>query len=229
MSTPAKSERKRTMKKALAISLIIALLLSLTACGGLHNSRHIVAKNLITDKSIVIDLDVTDYADTGNFSNFTVDLSYNELMGELFFRSNISDVTGVGFPYAKLYTDSGEFYIKCNTEGEADSYTYSLFADVGKVESGSQYVYIPFHLFSHYENYDYPAHATPFEGDVTYDSERYTMEDFADYYESKEIYTVEKPADTILKITDNKTNYRFVLELFPQQNIVYLHNADVEE
>lgn len=219
------------MKRLISIIIIGVVLLSLTACGGLHNSRAIYAKNLITGENLKIDLKVTEYADTGNFSNFTVNLDYDELMDKLLQKGNINGVTGLSSEYIKLDTDSGEFYIKCNSnDTESDSYTYSLFADVGKVSSLSQNVYIPFHLFEHYEHYNYPATATPFEGDVTYDSELYDISDFAQYYEDKGIYTVEQRAEgTILKMTDNDTGYRFVLELFPQQELVLLHKADEEE
>ncbi len=216
------------MKRFLALCLTIVLLFTLTACGGVQKRWDITAKNLITKDSVKIYL-LNEQAITGNFSNFTVKLDKDELIAKLEKKANINSVTDVNAEYLRLDTDTGEFYIKCQTQDEAESYTYCLFADVGRVENGSQYVYIPFHLFSHYENYEYPDYATPFEGDVTYNSEQYTMDDFAEYYESKGIYTVERRAgNTIIRMTDKETGYRFVLELFPKQNIVLLHNADVE-
>lgn len=216
------------MKRVLALCLTIVLLFTLTACGGVQKRWDITAKNLITKDSVKIYL-LNEQAITGNFSNFTVKLDKDELIAKLEKKANINSVTDVNAEYLRLDTDTGEFYIKCQTQDESESYTYCLFADVGRVENGSQYVYIPFHLFSHYENYEYPDYATPFEGDVTYNSEQYTMDDFAEYYESKGIYTVERRAgNTIIRMTDKETGYRFVLELFPKQNIVLLHNADVE-
>ena len=216
------------MKRVLALCLTIVLLFTLTACGGVQKRWDITAKNLITKESVKIYL-LNEQAITGNFSNFTVKLDKDELIAKLEKKANINSVTDVNAEYLRLDTDTGEFYIKCQTQDEAESYTYCLFADVGRVENGSQYVYIPFHLFSHYENYEYPDYATPFEGDVTYNSEQYTMDDFAEYYESKGIYTVERRAgNTIIRMTDKETGYRFVLELFPEQNVALLHDADAE-
>lgn len=225
----AESERGMAMKKAISIIMIFVLLLTITACGGRHNSMSIFAKNLVTDNSLKIYMNVGDLADTGHFSTFTVKFDKKEFMERLSKKRNVNKVTDLNDEYFKLDTDSGEFYVKCNTLEESDEYWYCLFADAGKADATNQYVYIPYHMFKQYEGYDYPSSHNLFNSEITYDSEKYTLDDFADYYESKGIYTVESRAgNTIIRMTDKETGYRFVLELFPKQNIVLLHNADVE-
>ncbi len=225
----AESERGMAMKKAISIIMIFVLLLTITACGGRHNSMSIFAKNLVTDNSLKIYMNVGDLADTGHFSTFTVKFDKKEFMERLSKKRNVNKVTDLNDEYFKLDTDSGEFYVKCNTLEESDEYWYCLFADAGKADATNQYVYIPYHMFKQYEGYDYPSSHNLFNSEITYDSEKYTLDDFADYYESKGIYTVERRADdTIIRMTDKETGYRFVLELFPKQNVVLLHNADAE-
>lgn len=217
------------MKKAISIIMVCVLLLTLTACGGRHSSLRIYAKNLITDDNLMINMIVNDLADTGHFSTFTVKYDKNEFMEKLSKKSNVNKVTDINDEYFKLYTDSGEFYIKCNTMEESDRYWYCLFADAGKADATHQYVYIPYHMFNQYEDYDNPSLVMLFNSEIKYDSEKYNIDDFAEYYESKGIYTVERRTDdTIIRMTDKETGYRFVLELFPKQNIVLLHNADAE-
>lgn len=217
------------MKRIISIIMISVLMLTLTACGGRHDSLSIYAKNPVTDNNLKIYMKVGDLADTGHFSTFTVKFDKNEVMEKLSKKSNVNEVTDINDEYFKLCTDSGEFYIKCNTMEESNRYWYCLFADVGKADATDQYVYIPYYMFSQYEDYDYPSSVMLFNSEIKYDSKKYTMDDFAEYYESKGIYTVERRAgNTIIRMTDKDTGYRFVLELFPKQNIVLLHNADAE-
>ncbi len=225
----AKSERGMAMKKAISIIMICVFLFILTACGGRHSSLSIYAKNLITDDNLKINMKVGDLADTGHFSTFTVKFDKNELKEKLSRKDNVNEVTDISDEYFKLDTDSGEFYIKCNTMEESEKYSYCLFADVGKADATHQYVYIPYHMFNQYEDYDYPSSVMLFNSEIKYDSRKYTMDDFAEYYESKGIYTVERRVgNTIIRMTDKETGYRFVLELFQKQNIVLLHSADAE-
>lgn len=217
------------MKKAVSIIIICVIMFTLTACGGRHNSLSVYSKNLITDNNLKIHIKVEDLADTGHFSTFTVKFNKNEFMDKLSKKSNVNEVTDINDEYFKLNTDSGEFYIKCNTMEQSEKYWYCLFADVGKADASAQYVYIPYYMLKQYENYDNPSLVNLFNTEITYDSEKYTVDDFCEYYESKGIYEVEKRAgNTIIRMTDKDTGYSFVLELFPKQNIVMLHNADVE-
>ncbi|HBM99381.1 MAG TPA: hypothetical protein DD413_08120, partial [Ruminococcus sp.] len=73
---------KKTKMTLLLIGFIVYSSL-LSDCGGLHRNNAIYATNLITGKSITIPIDVYNYADTGNFSNFTTHLSFSELQKEL--------------------------------------------------------------------------------------------------------------------------------------------------
>lgn len=100
-------------------------------------------------------------------------------------------------------------------------------ADVGLSDATNQYVYIPYYMFTEYEYYDCPSLANVFNGIISYDNEKYSLDDFADYYESKGIYSVETMYDlSLVHITDNETGYSFVLELFPKQNAVLLQEAE---
>lgn len=207
------------MKKTKMTLLLIGFLVCsslLSACGGLHSSDTIYAKNLITDKSIAIPLDVYNYGDTGNFSNFTTHLNFSELQKELESTDAVNTAINIyhtpSTGYMKLETASGDFYVKYNSYNDGENY-YSLFADVGKAEEFGEYIYIPFYMLEEFPNSDYPANATPFEGDVYY-KEFFDINDFAEYYSNKEIYDIENLSDTTLLITDKSTGYSFTIELF---------------
>ncbi len=206
---------KKTKMTLLLIGFIVCSSL-LSACGGLHSSNTICAKNLITDKCITIPIDVYNYADTGNFSNFTTHLSFSELKKELESTDAVNTAINIyhtpSTGYMKLETASGDFYVKYNSYNDGENY-YSLFADVGKAEEFGEYIYIPFYMLEEFPNSDYPANATPFEGDVYY-KEFFDINDFAEYYSNKEIYDIENLSDTTLLITDKSTGYSFTIELF---------------
>ena len=208
---------KKTKKTLLLIGFIVCSSL-LSACGGLHSSNTICAKNLITDKCITIPIDVYNYADTGNFSNFTTHLSFSELKKELESTDAVNTAINIyhtpSTGYMKLETASGDFYVKYNSYNDGENY-YSLFADVGKAEEFGEYIYIPFYMLEEFPNSDYPANATPFEGDVYY-KEFFDINDFAEYYRDKEIYDVEKLNDTALLITDKSNSYSFTIKLFDE-------------
>ena len=112
--------------------------------------------------------------------------------------------------YLQLITDSGEFYLKYN--GVSDNeFRYSLFAEVGLADDFGENIYIPFHMLIWFENCDYPAIATPFEGQV-YFSKQFSLVDVHGYYESKGIYTVEQVNDNTLFV-DSKDGYSFSVQL----------------
>ena len=115
VSMIAESERRMAMKRILSLCLVIVLLFTLTACGGRHNSLNVYAKNLITDDNLKIYVKVGDLADTGHFSTFTVKFNKHEFMDKLSKKSNVNEVTNINNEYFKLNTDSGEFFVKCNT------------------------------------------------------------------------------------------------------------------
>lgn len=206
---------KKTKMTLLLIGFIVYSSL-LSDCGGLHRNNAIYATNLITGKSITIPIDVYNYPDTGNFSNFTTLLNFSELQKELESTDavntaiNIYNTLSTG--YMKLETTSGDFYVKYNSYNDGENY-YSLFADVGKAEEFGEYIYIPFYMLEEFPNSDYPAYATPFEGDVYY-KEIFDINDFAEYYRKKEIYDIENLSDTTLLITDKSSGYSFTIELF---------------
>ena len=191
-------------KTAWSISWLALLLLSsiLTACGGQHNTCQVHAVNLISGQRLILDLEAHNYADTGHFSNFTLPLDFNEMTFELRSRKEIRSATQIG-DYLQLDTDSGEFYLKYN--GVSDNeFRYSLFAEVGLADDFGENIYIPFHMLIWFENCDYPATATPFNGQV-YFSKQFSLVDVHDYYESKGIYTVEQVYDNVrvLSVTEN--------------------------
>lgn len=207
------------MKKTKMTLLLIGFLVCsslLSACGGMRSSNTICAKNLITGKCITIPIDVYNYADTGNFSNFTTHLSFSELKKELESTDTVNRAINIyntpSTGYMKLETTSGDFYVKYNSYNDGENY-YSLFADVGKAGEFGEYIYIPFYMLEEFPNSDYPAYATPFEGDVYY-KEIFDINDFAEYYRKKEIYDIEKLSDTTLLITDKSSGYSFTIELF---------------
>ncbi len=206
---------KKTKMTLLLIGFIVYSSL-LSDCGGLHRNNAIYATNLITGKSITIPIDVYNYADTGNFSNFTTHLSFSELQKELESTDavntaiNIYNTPSTG--YMKLETASGDFYVKYNSYNDGENY-YSLFADVGKAGEFGEYIYIPFYMLEEFPNSDYPAYATPFEGDVYY-KKFFDINDFAEYYRNKEIYDIENLSDTTLLITDKSNSYSFTIKLF---------------
>ena len=198
-----------------SIGCLALLLLSnlLTACGGLHDSNSIHAKNLITNESISIPLKVHNTANTGHFSNFTSPLDYDEMAEKLRIKNHIINVTDFNYLYLRLETDSGEFYLKYNGRLD-DEYRYSLFAEVGKASDFGKYIYVPFHMLRHYPQDEYPAAATPFEGDVYYDNTQYTFDDFAAYYEDKDIYSVEEnKIESMLIVTDKSNSYSFKVKV----------------
>lgn len=206
---------KKTKMTLLLIGFIVYSSL-LSDCGGLHRNNAIYATNLITGKSITIPIDVYNYADTGNFSNFTTLLNFSELQKELESTDavnraiNIYNTPSTG--YMKLETTSGDFYVKYNSYNDGENY-YSLFADVGKAGEFGEYIYIPFYMLEEFPNSDYPAYATPFKGDVYY-KKFFDINDFAEYYRNKEIYDIENLSDTTLLITDKSSGYSFTIELF---------------
>ena len=206
---------KKTKMTLLLIGFIVCSSL-LSDCGGLHRNNAIYATNLITGKSITIPIDVYNYADTGNFSNFTTLLNFSELQKELESTDTVNRAINIyntpSTGYMKLETTSGDFYVKYNSYNDGENY-YSLFADVGKAEEFGEYIYIPFYMLEEFPNSDYPANATPFEGDVYY-KEFFDINDFAEYYRKKEIYDIEKLSDTTLLITDKSSGYSFTIELF---------------
>ena len=206
---------KKTKMTLLLIGFIVYSSL-LSDCGGLHRNNAIYATNLITGKSITIPIDVYNYADTGNFSNFTTLLNFSELQEELESTDTVNRVINIyntpSTGYMKLETTSGDFYVKYNSYNDGENY-YSLFADVGKAGEFGEYIYIPFYMLEEFPNSDYPAYATPFEGDVYY-KEIFDINDFAEYYRKKEIYDIENLSDTTLLITDKSSGYSFTIELF---------------
>lgn len=206
---------KKTKMTLLLIGFIVCSSL-LSDCGGLHRNNAIYATNLITGKSITIPIDVYNYADTGNFSNFTTLLNFSELQKELESTDTVNRAINIyntpSTGYMKLETTSGDFYVKYNSYNDGENY-YSLFADVGKAEEFGEYIYIPFYMLEEFPNSDYPAYATPFEGDVYY-KEIFDINDFAEYYRNKEIYDIENLSDTTLLITDKSSGYSFTIELF---------------
>ena len=208
---------KKTKKTLLLIGFLVYSSL-LSTCGGLHSSNTICAKNLITGKCITIPIDVYNYADTGNFSNFTTHLSFSELQKEFESTDTVNSAINIyNTPYTgymKLETTGGDFYVKYNPSNNGD-YNYSLFADVGRAEEFGEYIYIPFYMLEEFSNSDYPANATPFEGEVYY-KEFFDINDFAEYYRDKEIYDVEKLNDTALLITDKSNSYSFTIKLFDE-------------
>lgn len=208
---------KKTKMTLLLIGFIVYSSL-LSDCGGLHRNNAIYATNLITGKSITIPIDVYNYADTGNFSNFTTLLNFSELQKELESTDTVNRVINIyntpSTGYMKLETTSGDFYVKYNSYNDGENY-YSLFADVGKAGEFGEYIYIPFYMLEEFPNSDYPAYATPFEGDVYY-KEIFDINDFAEYYRDKEIYDVEKLNDTVLLITDKSNSYSFTIKLFDE-------------
>lgn len=208
---------EKTKKTLLLIGFLVYSSL-LSTCGGLHSSNTICAKNLITGKCITIPIDVYNYADTGNFSNFTTHLSFSELQKEFESTDTVNSAINIyNTPYTgymKLETTSGDFYVKYNPSNNGD-YNYSLFADVGRAEEFGEYIYIPFYMLEEFSNSDYPANATPFEGEVYY-KEFFDINDFAEYYRDKEIYDVEKLNNTALLITDKSNSYSFTIKLFDE-------------
>lgn len=198
-------------KTAWSISRLALLILSsiLTACGGQHNTAQVHAVNLISGQRLVLKLEAHNYADTGNFSNFTSPLDFNEMTLELRSRKEIRSATQIG-DYLQLDTDSGEFYLKYN--GVSDNeFSYSLFAEVGLADDFGENIYIPFHMLIWFENCDYPAIATPFKGQV-YFSKQFSLVDVHGYYESKGIYTAEQLNDNTLFV-DSKDGYSFSVQL----------------
>ena len=117
---------KKTKKTLLLIGFIVCSSL-LSACGGLHSSNKIYAKNLITGKSLTIPIDVYNYADTGNFSNFTTHLSFSELQKELESADAVNTAINIyhtlSTGYMKLETTNGNFYVKYNSSNNGD-YNY---------------------------------------------------------------------------------------------------------
>lgn len=212
---------KKTKMTLLLIGFIVYSSL-LSDCGGLHRNNAIYATNLITGKSITIPIDVYNYADTGNFSNFTTLLNFSELQKELESTDTVNRAINIyntpSTGYMKLETASGDFYVKYNSYNDGENY-YSLFADVGKAEEFGEYIYIPFYMLEEFPNSDYPANATPFEGDVYY-KEFFDINDFAEYYRNKEIYDIENLSDTTLLITDKSSGYSFTIELFDDGMLV---------
>lgn len=213
------------MKKAKMTLLLIGFLVCsslLSDCGGLHRNNAIYATNLITGKSITIPIDVYNYADTGNFSNFTTLLNFSELQKELESTDTVNRAINIyntpSTGYMKLETTSGDFYVKYNSYNDGENY-YSLFADVGKAEEFGEYIYIPFYMLEEFPNSDYPAYATPFKGDVYY-KEFFDINDFAEYYRNKEIYDIENLSDTTLLITDKSNSYSFTIKLFDDGRFV---------
>lgn len=213
------------MKKAKMTLLLIGFLVCsslLSDCGGLHSSNTICAKDLITGNCITIPIDVFNYADTGNFSNFTTHLSFSELQEELESTDTVNTAINIyntpSTGYMKLETTSGDFYVKYNSYNDGENY-YSLFADVGKAEEFGEYIYIPFYMLEEFPNSDYPAYATPFKGDVYY-KEFFDINDFAEYYRNKEIYDIENLSDTTLLITDKSNSYSFTIKLFDDGRFV---------
>lgn len=206
---------KKTKMTLLLIGFIVYSSL-LSDCGGLHRNNAIYATNLITGKSITIPIDVYNYADTGNFSNFTTLLNFSELQKELESTDTVNRAINIyntpSTGYMKLETTSGDFYVKYNSYNDGENY-YSLFADVGKAGEFGEYIYIPFYMLEEFPNSDYPAYATPFEGDVYY-KKFFDINDFAEYYRNKEIYDIENLSDTTLLITDKSSGYSFTIELF---------------
>lgn len=206
---------KKTKMTLLLIGFIVYSSL-LSDCGGLHRNNAIYATNLITGKSITIPIDVYNYADTGNFSNFTTLLNFSELQKELESTDTVNSAINIyntpSTGYMKLETTSGDFYVKYNSYNDGENY-YSLFADVGKAGEFGEYIYIPFYMLEEFPNSDYPAYATPFKGDVYY-KEFFDINDFAEYYRNKEIYDIENLSDTTLLITDKSNSYSFTIELF---------------
>lgn len=206
---------KKTKMTLLLIGFIVYSSL-LSDCGGLHRNNAIYATNLITGKSITIPIDVYNYADTGNFSNFTTLLNFSELQKELESTDTVNRAINIyntpSTGYMKLETTSGDFYVKYNSYNDGENY-YSLFADVGKAGEFGEYIYIPFYMLEEFPNSDYPAYATPFEGDVYY-KEIFDINDFAEYYRNKEIYDIENLSDTTLLITDKSNSYSFTIKLF---------------
>lgn len=206
---------KKTKMTLLLIGFIVCSSL-LSDCGGLHRNNAIYATNLITGKSITIPIDVYNYADTGNFSNFTTLLNFSELQKELESTDTVNRAINIyntpSTGYMKLETTSGDFYVKYNSYNDGENY-YSLFADVGKAGEFGEYIYIPFYMLEEFPNSDYPAYATPFEGDVYY-KEIFDINDFAEYYRNKEIYDIENLSDTTLLITDKSNSYSFTIKLF---------------
>lgn len=105
---------KKTKKTLLLIGFIVCSSL-LSACGGLHSSNKIYAKNLITGKSLTIPIDVYNYADTGNFSNFTTHLSFSELQKELESADAVNTAINIyhtlSTGYMKLETTNGNFFM----------------------------------------------------------------------------------------------------------------------
>lgn len=114
------------MKRVLSIILISVFMFTLTACGGRHSSFTIHAKNLITEESVKIHMKVEDCADTSPFSTFTVRFNKNEFMDELSKKNNVNNVTDINDEYFRLDTDSGAFFVKCNTLEYSDKYSYCL-------------------------------------------------------------------------------------------------------
>lgn len=215
---------KKTKMTLLSISFIVCSSL-LSACGGLHSSNTICAKNLITGKCITIPINVYNYADTGNFSNFTTRLSFKELQKELESTEAVNTAIKIfktpSIGYMKLETTSGDFYVKYNSSDNGEYY-YSLFADVGRAEEFGEYIYIPFYMiekFPSFPSFDSPAYAIPFEGDVYY-KEFFDINDFAEYYRNKEIYDIENLSDTTLLITDKYTGYSFTITIFDDGTFV---------
>lgn len=209
-----------------SIECLALLLLSslLTACGGLHDSDSIHAKNLITNESITIPLKVHNTANTGNFSNFTTELNQEQLIGELKSKDNVHSVENIyqhpDVGYMRLSTDNGEFYIKyngCEEENNKYEFNYTLFADVASINGSDKYVYFPYYMFETYPCYDYPSSSMLSEGELVY-NRVFTFDDFVDYYENKGIYTIEETEKSksrlCLLITDKSTGYRFALKAF---------------
>ena len=201
--------KTRWLIGCLALLLLISLL---SGCGGLHDSSQIYAYNEITHTDISIPLEVHNTAYTGSFTHFTSPLDFNEMMRELRTKKVIRSVDNC-FPYLCLQTDNGEFYLKY--ADVTDEYHYELFAEVGRATDFGENIYVPFHMLTDYPNAAYPACATPFEGDVYYNSQKYNIDDFAAYYEDKGIYSVEKLSESpTLLITDKTNGYAFVVKAF---------------
>ncbi len=209
-----------------SIECLALLLLSslLTACGGLHDSDSIHAKNLITNESITIPLKVHNTANTGNFSNFTTELNQEQLIGELKSKDNVHSVENIyqhpDVGYMRLSTDNGDFYIKyngCREENNKYEFNYTLFADVASINGSNECVYFPYYMLEKYPGYDYPSSSILSEGEIVY-NDSFTFDDFINYYESKGIYTIEETEKSknrfCILITEKSTDYRFALQAF---------------
>lgn len=199
-------------KPIIFILIIISLLFVLTSCGGLKDSDQITAKNLITNESLSIKVDVKRSPYLGNWTHFAVEKDIFSFSKEIENKTNSADVFGNEYIIIKS-ENNFPFLIKEIDKIESDEngdYRYAFFAPTARFKDEID-IFFPYHLMDDISIQYYPGYNNIIFDETQKFKTNYDIKEILNFYDGIDKYSTEWISKNKIKISDDYTDNTFVV------------------